>query len=503
MRDLSLGTQGDDVHALHTYLTRYGYFPNAALAGEYPTWSPIVTDAPAFEDVFDKQTEAGLLALQERSGLLPTGIADEPTRALLQSSRCGVPDGLRSPGAAGSFDKFAHNGLVLSNASPIRWRLLESFSVDGIPLAQVRAAITSAFASWSQQTHLSFTEVTSGTATIRIQFAFLDGIDGLASPQADGSWVITFNSDRTWSVTNPTPAGMLDIQSVGVHEIGHALGLDHSSFLSSVMWPFTAKGLDRVLSKDDNAAISSLYDDWAVKPGRARDIATSATATWVIGNTATAGGFTIHRWNGSSWDTIPGGAKRIAVSASGRAWVVNDANVILRRINRDTAWETVPGCATDIAAGIDQNDVWVIGCNGGVFKRDEVSRSWQSTDGVGTRIAVTSAGIPWVVQANGNIFERSTSSATSGSWIPRAGCARDIGAYHHTWITTCTTTPGGTNVAIWNQQPLANGGSSPFREGWKVVVGGATDISVGPYGPWAINDAFSIFQQNKPGSVGD
>ncbi|HWC16200.1 MAG TPA: matrixin family metalloprotease [Terriglobales bacterium] len=53
-------------------------------------------------------------------------------------------------------------------------------------------------------------------------------------------------------------SGGSDLQTVVTHEIGHFLGLDHSAVVKATMFPF-APPLERTLSYDDVAAISSLY----------------------------------------------------------------------------------------------------------------------------------------------------------------------------------------------------------------------------------------------------
>ncbi len=57
-----------------------------------------------------------------------------------------------------------------------------------------------------------------------------------------------------------TDAGAYDLRSVLTHEIGHALGLDHSADESAVMYGATAAGnIFRDLSADDEEGICSLY----------------------------------------------------------------------------------------------------------------------------------------------------------------------------------------------------------------------------------------------------
>src|SRR5262249_51648636 len=62
-----------------------------------------------------------------------------------------------------------------------------------------------------------------------------------------------FNTAQTFNI-NTT----YDLQSVAVHEMGHALGLDHSSDSTAVMYA-TYNGTKRSLSSDDISGIQAIY----------------------------------------------------------------------------------------------------------------------------------------------------------------------------------------------------------------------------------------------------
>ncbi len=72
---------------------------------------------------------------------------------------------------------------------------------------------------------------------------------------------IMFNPTQPFSTAQPTPTGSFDVQSVATHEIGHALGLDHSGIAAAVMYPFgdTGQSQSRTLAVDDSAGIAFLY----------------------------------------------------------------------------------------------------------------------------------------------------------------------------------------------------------------------------------------------------
>ncbi len=71
---------------------------------------------------------------------------------------------------------------------------------------------------------------------------------------------IMFSPKQQFSTTTPTLSGDFDVQSVATHEIGHALGLDHSGIAAAVMYPFGDVGAGpRTLTVDDSAGIAFLY----------------------------------------------------------------------------------------------------------------------------------------------------------------------------------------------------------------------------------------------------
>ena len=62
-------------------------------------------------------------------------------------------------------------------------------------------------------------------------------------------------------VTPRSPKGVIDLQNTITHELGHVVGLDHSSVESATMYPYSTAGVTymQTLDEDDVEAISTIY----------------------------------------------------------------------------------------------------------------------------------------------------------------------------------------------------------------------------------------------------
>jgi hypothetical protein len=531
--ELGVGSSGEDVRTVHEYLTEFGYFPSQALLAQYPTWRPVVSMAPERVDVFDETSEHAVKELQRRAGLEVTGTVNEATRNLMRSPRCGMPDGNNTRDL---IEKFALQGSRTVSGSTwaprtsLKWRF-EANPLDPIQPLPMETAITAAFTAWSNETSLTFSK-DNANPDIHIFFADLSARP--ASVIADGSYPsdsvhnIRLDTNESWSVSSPPAASIpRDVQDVVLHEVGHTLGLYHSSY-SSTMKGYVAP--HRELTVDDTVAISTLYDTWREGEGfgQGRDIgvggdgsdAGTAPDVWVVGMTAQTGGFQVFKWNGSGYDLATGGrgATAISVGPTGIPWIVSGGKVYERSSTSASSgtWNLrgpSSNCATDVAAGpvISGNStVWEIGCTAlpggfdiGIYH--STTQTWTSqgktsTSPAAVRIAVESGGVAWAV-ANDNAVYRDLSESPSG-WQFVSGLGTDVGAgptlLAGSGYVFVTGTADG-EVYVWDEQAgLAGDPDGPAVSQFAFFNGEGTRVAVGPDGkPWLVASDNSIWRTVK------
>ena len=130
--------------------------------------------------------------------------------------------------------------------------------------------VRQAFGLWAQETPLTFTEVpTQAEADIVVGWASGDHGDGdpfdgpgdvlahasFPNPYDDSQVFLHFDEDERWVNSDSND---VDLLTVAAHEIGHTLGLAHSSDPNALMFP-SYRGPHRFLDADDIEGAQSLY----------------------------------------------------------------------------------------------------------------------------------------------------------------------------------------------------------------------------------------------------
>nr|XP_054587034.1 stromelysin-3 [Nothobranchius furzeri] len=133
---------------------------------------------------------------------------------------------------------------------------------------KVRRVFREAVKIWSDVTPLTFTEVRSGKADIRIDFTSyyhgdnlpFDGPGGILAhaffPKTHRQGDIHFDYDESWTLGNHMGT---DLLQVAAHEFGHVLGLQHSRKPKTIMYEYYSFFYPLKLSEDDKQGIQYLY----------------------------------------------------------------------------------------------------------------------------------------------------------------------------------------------------------------------------------------------------
>lgn len=245
------------------YLSRFGYLKN---------------NKP-FSDEFDASFESALIQYQRNLGLQVTAKLDSTTLSQMITPRCGVQDTIKT------HRNHIHNTthFVYFPGKP-RWSrdndmpitLTYSFSRDymihNLSFQEIRETFKRAFSKWSVVIPVKFVESKDyGFADIKIGFYSgehgddepFDGVLGvLAHSFLPEIGRLHLDAAETWAVDFGVTKSevAVDLESVATHEIGHLLGLSHSSVKEAVMYPSLRPRDKRAdLNIDDIKGVQSLY----------------------------------------------------------------------------------------------------------------------------------------------------------------------------------------------------------------------------------------------------
>lgn len=143
--------------------------------------------------------------------------------------------------------------------------------------AAVESAIKTALGTWSAVAAITFTQTTQPGRRDSLDFSFLR-IDGAGRTLAQAYYPddvnsarvagdVQFDSSERWEGGNSLGGDAFDLVLTAVHEIGHALGLEHSNVAGSVLAASVAPNQSFLgLASSDVTSIRTLYAS-AVAPG--------------------------------------------------------------------------------------------------------------------------------------------------------------------------------------------------------------------------------------------
>lgn len=255
------GQTAKGLNKVRLYLNTFGYLNNN-----------ITSDND--NNYFDETLESAVKLYQNFQSLKVTGKLDSETIKLMNSPRCGVPDNKFHTHSSNFLNFSSHYAFFDGQPKwpPEKFHLRYTFNSSAQPniaMEDYRAACSQAFGEWTKNSQFTFEEVAQGSPA-DVVIGFHDGDHGDGSP-FDGPYNILahafeptagrlhFDGEENWSFP-PPGKDQIDVIWVAMHEMGHVLGLQHSSDPNAVMYAIVNIGQSRrALYQDDIAAIQALY----------------------------------------------------------------------------------------------------------------------------------------------------------------------------------------------------------------------------------------------------
>ncbi|GAB2211888.1 hypothetical protein Droror1_Dr00025227 [Drosera rotundifolia] len=268
--DISKGSHVTGMSELKKYFHHFGYLSCPQTSFK-------------FTDVFDETLESAVVLYQKILGLPVTGILDTETLNQIMLPRCGVRDGIREShdGVETKFQATEMKRFAYFDGEP-RWEKMtpitltyafsEDHMIEYLSIDLIRDVFERAFSRWSAVIPLNFTEADDyWSADVRIGFYRgnhgdgepFDGVLGvLAHAFSPENGRLHLDEAETWAVDFETEKSKVavDLESVATHEVGHVLGLAHSSIKEAVMYPSLSPRTKKLeLRMDDIEGVQALY----------------------------------------------------------------------------------------------------------------------------------------------------------------------------------------------------------------------------------------------------
>ena len=251
--------------------------------------------------------------------------------------------------------------------------------------AETEQAIETALDAWSSVANIKFTQTDQPGLKDSLDFSF-SSIDGVSRTLAQSYYPddvnssrlagdVQFDSAENWEVGNSEGSQAFDLTYVAVHEIGHALGLDHSNESGSVMDDYATTNtvftglsdsdiaeileLYAAASTDDSSSDSSSSDSDSTDSSDSSDSTDSSDTTETDTDTTP---FPSQRWrHGGQWQ---GMGSRFGAGSSfiHNAYMPTDVNGDSRTSASDAL--TIINILNSDAVSLDLNNIGLVDTNG-------------------------------------------------------------------------------------------------------------------------------------------